>query len=291
MNPTECGSDLTGSSSKAAVFLTNLPLAPPLPPLATLSSGSSYVRTVGELTSAIGDLSVSDVIVVGEILLDRQIKLIMSTARSGLTLRGLPGSGAALNGQDSVLYAHGHEPSEVTRATVLTRVRIVLSRVIYCKGDGDMTLSNIEIRHGNGGYGGGISMNERCRMTITDCSFALNRGTRGGAIFMQDDTVATVTSSSFHMNYASRTGSGAAVHERASLTVINSRFTWGWSGWSGGGIHVFGSGQLVLTDVTFDNCKSQSDGGAISAFDTYQIVRCSWSTPSKPCHQPPLRLT
>ena len=130
--------------------------------------------------------------------------------------------------------------------------------------DGNLTVNQATLHHGNGIPGGGIY--NRGSLTITNSTFRNNLGTVGGAIANAHDNftalgTATVTSSTFADNDGGV--QGGAIHNDGAggtVTVTNSTFS-GNVADHGGAIYV-SRGQVTATNNTFSGNSATVLGDA-----------------------------
>ena len=152
---------------------------------------------------------------------------------------------------------------------------------------GTLSLANVTIRGGVGGYGGSVS-NSNGTLTVTNCTFSGNSAVLGGAIANIEGEL-SVTNSTFTDNSSNgdNGADGGAIYSAGNLdvTVTNSTFSGNSSnGGNGGGIN--STGPLTVTNSTFSGNSASStaglggDGGAIANNDPVAAVtltNCTFS--------------
>jgi hypothetical protein len=144
-----------------------------------------------------------------------------------------------------------------------------VGRIFDVNTSGTVNITNLTIDRGVtplNESGAGIRNQSTGTVTVTNCVLSRNRSDRGGAIYNSAAGTVIVTSSTFQANLATRpaSGTGGAIYNGGTLTVVNSIFEENNSAWSGGGI--FNSNGLVtVTASTFRGNGTLQFGGAIGS--------------------------
>lgn len=181
---------------------------------------------------------------------------------------------------------------------------------VFTVGAGiSLTLSNLTIKDGNGGfYSGGGGVNNAGTLTVNNSNFYVNTALSGGAILntgtaivsdtnftgnsplffgrsascgaIDNRSTMTITASTFYDNYANNNfTSGGAICNGGTLTITASTFSTnasqGNNGGYGGAIYTY-AGTLTVTNSTFSQNSATTSGGAI--YSGGGIVQISNST-------------
>lgn len=132
-----------------------------------------------------------------------------------------------------------------------------LDRVFHVVGTPTVVITELTIRNGLTGAGGGGVRNEGT-LTLDRVGLTGNQGFNGGALQTVGDT--TVSNSFLQQNTADQDG-GAISHTVGTLTVTDSTFFDNLAVRFGGAI--LNSATALLTDVSIDTNNAGDDGGAI----------------------------
>ena len=146
---------------------------------------------------------------------------------------------------------------------------------VFTVGTGiSLTLSNLTIRHGNGGFGntgGGGTVNSGM-LTVNRSNFYVNTAVSGGAIL--NTGTAIISNTDFSGNsplFFGHSASCGAIDNRSSMTITASIFFNNFAnnnGTAGGAI--CNGGTMAITDSTFSTNSSQGNnsgvGGAIYTY-------------------------
>jgi len=163
----------------------------------------------------------------------------------------LVGKSVTINGAGAeVLAVDGHATSSVfqigTGATPPT-----------------VAISDLTIRNGQGGFGGGILNGSGATLTITNSTISGNSAAFGGGIFNTGPL--TIENSTVTGNTASE---GGGIYSNSSLTITNSTISSNTVNSDGGGI--FNLGTAAITNSTLSN-NSAGVGGGIFTSGTVEI--------------------
>jgi hypothetical protein len=153
---------------------------------------------------------------------------------------------------------------------------------------GALSLANLTISGGAGGYGGAIA-NIDGTLTVTNCTFSGNSANLGGAIF--NSGMLTVTNCTFFGNIANAgyngPGGGAIFNSGTlTLTVTNSTFTDNSANVGSGGAILNDGNALIVTNCTFSGNNASYDaglggnGGAIASNNpvgAVNVTNCTFS--------------
>ena len=146
---------------------------------------------------------------------------------------------------------------------------------VFTVGTGiSLTLSNLTIRHGNGGFGntGGGGIVNSGMLTVNRSNFYVNTAVSGGAIL--NTGTAVISNTDFSGNsplFFGHSASCGAIDNRSSMTITTSTFFNNFAnnnGTAGGAI--CNGGTMAITDSTFSTNSSQGNnsgvGGAIYTY-------------------------
>ena len=146
---------------------------------------------------------------------------------------------------------------------------------VFTVGTGiSLTLSNLTIRHGNGGFGntGGGGIVNSGMLTVNRSNFYVNTAVSGGAIL--NTGTAVISNTDFSGNsplFFGHSASCGAIDNRSSMTITTSTFFNNFAnnnGTAGGAI--CNGGTMAITDSTFSINSSQGNnsgvGGAIYTY-------------------------
>jgi len=132
------------------------------------------------------------------------------------------------------------------------------SAVFHVTSIGPVTISDLTIRNGQGGFGGGILNGDSAALTITNSTLSGNTAGFGGGTF--NAGTLTIVNSTVSGNTASE-GAGIYNSGGQTLTITNSTVS-GNSAGSGGGI--FNIGTVEIANSTLSDNSAQLGGGVFS---------------------------
>jgi len=136
------------------------------------------------------------------------------------------------------------------------------SRVFHVTSIGPVTISDLTIRNGQGGFGGGILNGAGAALSITNSTLSGNTGAFGGASY--NAGTLTIVNSTVSGNTASE---GAGTYNAGTLTITNSTFS---GNTAGGGGAVISLGPLLIANSTLSG-NSANFAGGIFDLGTLQI--------------------
>ena len=140
------------------------------------------------------------------------------------------------------------------------------SAVFQVMATGTVTISDLTIRNGQAGFGGGILINGGAVLTVINSTVSGNAAGFGGGVY--NGGALTIVNSTLSGNMASSEGAG--IYNATTLTIINSTFSDNAAHGSGGGcINV---GTLLITNSTLSGNSAVDAGGGFYDLGTLDIA-------------------
>ena len=141
---------------------------------------------------------------------------------------------------------------------------------IRCRGANVTLEHRVTLRHNEAGYNGGaISAEDSCQMDIANASIIDNMSRQtGGGVSVRSGSTAILRDTVFRDNDAKYRG-GAIFVERATLTVISSRFSKNVA--VGGGSLALRLSAVNVTSSVFEKDEAKVVGGSINALWRCQL--------------------
>jgi uncharacterized repeat protein (TIGR01451 family) len=166
----------------------------------------------------------------------------------------------------------------------------------------NVTLINLEIRHGQANEGGGIYVNGHLDLTgvnfyrnmstnrgggvyvsstgslqAVDCFFTQNQSAGGGGVYLRSGSSAQIEATTFLSNLA-ETNNGGAIFNWASQLILTESILIQNSAWVDGG-GIYNNGTSYVENVTFYQNSARNWGGAIytGISDTLHLIHSTLS--------------
>ena len=136
--------------------------------------------------------------------------------------------------------------------------------VFQVMSTGPVTISDLTIKNGHAGSGGGIFNGGVGTLTIINSALSGNIADFGGGVYNGGSL--NIVNSTISGNTANTEGAG--VYNPVTLTIINSTFSDNASKIAGG---VFNTGTLVITNSTITNNTSMFLAGGVVNLNNFQI--------------------
>jgi hypothetical protein len=139
------------------------------------------------------------------------------------------------------------------------------STVFQVMSIGPVTISDLTIRNGHGGFGGGILINGGGGLTVMNSTLSGNTAGFGGGVYNGGGL--TIVNSTLSGNTAGSEGAG--VYNATTLTISNSTFSGNAAHGSGGGC--INGGMLLITNSTLSGNSATDVGGGVYNLGTLHI--------------------
>jgi hypothetical protein len=139
------------------------------------------------------------------------------------------------------------------------------SAVFHVTSNGSVTISDLTIRNGQGGFGGGILNNGGAVLTVINSTLSGNAAAFGGGAYNGGGL--TIVNSTLSGNMA--TSEGGGVYNATTLTISNSTFSGNVAHGSGGGC--INGGMLLITNSTLSGNSAVDVGGGVYNLGTFDI--------------------
>jgi hypothetical protein len=139
------------------------------------------------------------------------------------------------------------------------------SPVFHVISNGPVPISDLTIRNGRGGFGGGILINGGTVLTIINSTVSGNAAPFGGGIYNGGEL--TIINSTLSGNAASSDGAG--VYNAATLMISNSTFSNN-AAHGSGGVCING-GMLLIMNTTLSDNSAVNAGGGVYNIGTLHI--------------------
>ena len=139
------------------------------------------------------------------------------------------------------------------------------SAVFQVMSIGPVTISDLTIRNGHGGFGGGILINGGAVLTVMNSTLSGNTAAFGSGVYNGGGL--TIVNSTLSDNAASSEGAG--VYNATTLTISNSTFSGNAAHGSGGGC--INGGMLLITNSTLSGNSALVIGGGVYNLGTLHI--------------------
>jgi len=136
--------------------------------------------------------------------------------------------------------------------------------VFQVMSTGPVTISDLTIKNGHAGSGGGIFNGGVGTLTIINSALSGNTADFGGGVYNGGSL--NIVNSTISGNTANTEGAG--VYNPVTVTIINSTFSDNASKIAGG---VFNTGTLVITNSTITNNTSMFLAGGVVNLNNFQI--------------------
>jgi hypothetical protein len=139
------------------------------------------------------------------------------------------------------------------------------SSVFQVTSFGPVTISDLTIRNGQAGFGGGILNSNGGTLSITNSTVSGNAAPFGGGVY--NSGTLTIVNSTVSGNMASSEGAG--VYNAGTLTISNSTFSSN-AAHGSGGVCING-GMLFITNSTLSGNSALTGGGGVYNIGTLHI--------------------
>lgn len=150
-----------------------------------------------------------------------------------------------------------------------------LRQIFYVFGQGDLTLTNINLIDGNYSPGGAISIGPQAKVTIRNAFLISNvSSTIGGAIYNQGQLL--IEYSSLGSNIATQSG-GGIYNDGGTVTVRYTTLISNQTAQDGGGIYSTGGPLTVQAASVRSNIATGMGGGILVATNTAQIANTTFA--------------
>ncbi len=154
------------------------------------------------------------------------------------------------------------------------------SRVLNLAHSVTANIDGVTITGGNVGIGfagGGIALDFRCALILTNSTLNLNSAPDGGGIYASALSKVNLTNSTLSGNSAVSLGGGICTDSSTTVTLVNSTFTGNSAGGNGGCIFTSSNNNVTVTNSTFSGNSAKNSGGVILNGGTLMATNSTFS--------------